>query len=119
MFFFKQKAAYEMRISDWSSDVCSSDLKVVRPLCEQLDDYQIVQNRDLPDVFWETCKKKGLFSLMIPKEYGGKGFSAHMHSQLVQLMGSRSGNASATVTVPNSLGQIGRASCRERVCQYV
>src|SRR3546814_4567539 len=26
-FFFKQKAAYEMRISDWSSDVCSSDLK--------------------------------------------------------------------------------------------
>src|SRR3546814_3239449 len=25
-FFFKQKAAYEMRISDWSSDVCSSDL---------------------------------------------------------------------------------------------
>src|SRR3546814_10915400 len=27
-FFFKQKTAYEMRISDWSSDVCSSDLKV-------------------------------------------------------------------------------------------
>src|SRR3546814_8690390 len=26
-FFFKQKTAYEMRISDWSSDVCSSDLK--------------------------------------------------------------------------------------------
>src|SRR3546814_9212757 len=33
-FFFKQKTAYEMRISDWSSDVCSSDLKldpVLRP----------------------------------------------------------------------------------------
>src|SRR3546814_1545737 len=28
-FFFKQKTAYEMRISDWSSDVCSSDLRVV------------------------------------------------------------------------------------------
>src|SRR3546814_1644506 len=28
-FFFKQKTAYEMRISDWSSDVCSSDLKKV------------------------------------------------------------------------------------------
>src|SRR3546814_10368415 len=27
LFFFKQKTAYEMRISDWSSDVCSSDLK--------------------------------------------------------------------------------------------
>src|SRR3546814_5390064 len=32
-FFFKQKTAYEMRISDWSSDVCSSDLSRVRPLC--------------------------------------------------------------------------------------
>src|SRR3546814_3224976 len=28
VFFFKQKTAYEMRISDWSSDVCSSDLKI-------------------------------------------------------------------------------------------
>src|SRR3546814_6368736 len=32
-FFFKQKTAYEMRISDWSSDVCSSDLKEVRWYC--------------------------------------------------------------------------------------
>src|SRR3546814_14048541 len=31
-FFFKQKTAYEMRISDWSSDVCSSDLPVIRAL---------------------------------------------------------------------------------------
>src|SRR3546814_2697470 len=30
-FFFKQKTAYEMRISDWSSDVCSSDLRVALP----------------------------------------------------------------------------------------
>src|SRR3546814_10300684 len=29
-FFFKQKTAYEMRISDWSSDVCSSDLRLFR-----------------------------------------------------------------------------------------
>src|SRR3546814_20680124 len=31
-FFFKQKTAYEMRISDWSSDVCSSDLGLGRPV---------------------------------------------------------------------------------------
>src|SRR3546814_4968596 len=31
-FFFKQKTAYEMRISDWSSDVCSSDLTDVRAI---------------------------------------------------------------------------------------
>src|SRR3546814_4263886 len=30
VFFFKQKTAYEMRISDWSSDVCSSDLSPLR-----------------------------------------------------------------------------------------
>src|SRR3546814_7541399 len=37
-FFFKQKTAYEMRISDWSSDVCSSDL-CVRVLCEQPQEF--------------------------------------------------------------------------------
>src|SRR3546814_17412842 len=31
--FFKQKTAYEMRISDWSSDVCSSDLQMAYPPC--------------------------------------------------------------------------------------
>src|SRR3546814_2962891 len=35
-FFFKQKTAYEMRISDWSSDVCSSDLQVLIPLAAHL-----------------------------------------------------------------------------------
>src|SRR3546814_14242769 len=34
-FFFKQKTAYEMRISDWSSDVCSSDLHGVAPRCQR------------------------------------------------------------------------------------
>src|SRR3546814_8933845 len=37
VFFFKQKTAYEMRISDWSSDVCSSDLGVERPIEIALD----------------------------------------------------------------------------------
>src|SRR3546814_9680043 len=32
VFFFKQKTAYEMRISDWTSDVCSSDLRILRRL---------------------------------------------------------------------------------------
>src|SRR3546814_1527321 len=34
LFFFKQKTAYEMRISDWSSDVCSSDLNIRRYLSQ-------------------------------------------------------------------------------------
>src|SRR3546814_8405167 len=38
IFFFKQKTAYEMRISDWSSDVCSSDLRdaVFQEVCTQI-----------------------------------------------------------------------------------
>src|SRR3546814_1183589 len=36
-FFFKQKTAYEMRISDWSSDVCSSDLDVVNSIILSLN----------------------------------------------------------------------------------
>src|SRR3546814_2565735 len=34
-FFFKQKTAYEMRISDWSSDVCSSDLQLAAVACRR------------------------------------------------------------------------------------
>src|SRR3546814_19504683 len=41
IFFFKQKTAYEMRISDWSSDVCSSDLtELTRALADFLFDSQ-------------------------------------------------------------------------------
>src|SRR3546814_6194587 len=39
-FFFKQKTAYEMRISDWSSDVCSSDLQRIAFVGGQPDDPQ-------------------------------------------------------------------------------
>src|SRR3546814_20254689 len=47
-FFFKQKTAYEMRISDWSSDVCSSDLPqpVADPLCLTTTIY--LEARDQP-----------------------------------------------------------------------
>src|SRR3546814_3317255 len=39
-FFFKQKTAYEMRISDWSSDVCSSDLRPVNSPTRSIDRYK-------------------------------------------------------------------------------
>src|SRR3546814_5566144 len=43
-FFFKQKTAYEMRISDWSSDVCSSDLSSVRKIVEMQDEIDTVND---------------------------------------------------------------------------
>src|SRR3546814_10748475 len=48
VFFFKQKTAYEMRISDWSSDVCSSDLltaQVLRVPGTSIDQSQAMQSR--------------------------------------------------------------------------
>src|SRR3546814_3472610 len=71
-FFFKQKTAYEMRISDWSSDVCSSDLGTP------------------------------IIGVPVPTENG-----CSPHTCTVVPRHSSTGS------------KIGRASCRERVCQYV
>src|SRR3546814_1085230 len=76
IFFFKQKTAYEMRISDWSSDVCSSDLRAGK------EDKRIMKRST---------------------------FGALVASAVVGLVGSAA----------LAQGKIGRASCRERVCQYV
>src|SRR3546814_10701613 len=76
-FFFKQKTAYEMRISDWSSDVCSSDLDHVAAI----------------------------------------GMEAKLAVGERARVGGEEG-AAAVLDLPVTL-QIGRASCRERVCQYV
>src|SRR3546814_9602678 len=83
--FFKQKTAYEMRISDWSSDVCSSDLKV------DAGDRQRAEGRGefLPD--------GGDFHPVDEDRRKPVGRLEH----------------------DRAAGEIGRASCRERVCQYV
>src|SRR3546814_2729169 len=48
-FFFKQKTAYEMRISDWSSDVCSSDLKPIRALAGDAAFVRSLKPREFTD----------------------------------------------------------------------
>src|SRR3546814_4289394 len=77
IFFFKQKTAYGMRISDWSSDVCSSDLAAVN---------QAQLNLDYTRVTAPVSGRMGRHEVSV--------------GNLV-------------------MGEIGRASCRERVCQYV
>src|SRR3546814_1377845 len=92
-FFFKQKTAYEMRISDWSSDVCSSDLlvglAVAIGLIVAYDAAAIGQA--LLDAGW------GILLVV----------ALHLPEILFSGLGWR------------TLVKIGRASCRERVCQYV
>src|SRR3546814_6398591 len=93
-FFFKQKTAYEMRISDWSSDVCSSDLDPgLRPRHPQhlADTGQGAAGAPTADEIIQPLAGE------ITHDLGGGG-----------------------VAVIGRIGrEIGRASCRERVGQYV
>lgn len=73
-------------------------------LCDMIDDWSITQENDLPETVWTYLKEKGFLGLVISKEYGGKGFSARAHSDIVMKIASRSGVAAVTVMVPNSLG---------------
>lgn len=77
----------------------------VEEFCQLLDDWQITHElNDLPDNAWQFIKEHKLFGLIIPKEYGGLGFSALANSEIVMKIASRSGSAGVTVMVPNSLG---------------
>lgn len=73
-------------------------------LCAMVSDWQIGQDLDLPPEAWAHIKQHGFFALIIPKEYGGKGFSAYAHSQVAMKLATRSGDLASTVMVPNSLG---------------
>src|SRR3546814_3961452 len=88
-FFFKQKTAYEMRISDWSSDVCSSDLATPGPVGDA-----------------ERAAYGAAFDVLKAGRYDE---SANMFQDFLRQFPQGG-------LVPN---EIGRASCRERVCQYV
>src|SRR3546814_6877950 len=90
-FFFKQKTAYEMRISDWSSDVCSSDLAAADRRSADADSLARCR-RLLPDLLRHGCL-------------------ARHQRDLRRLR--------AVARPRRQPEQIGSASCRERVCKYV
>src|SRR3546814_3013551 len=95
-FFFKQKTAYEMRISDWSSDVCSSDLEkphVYVPAGEAPPAELVTEDIEVGDGAEATS-----------------GSQVEVHYVGVSWRTRKQFDAS---------WEIGRASCRERVCQYV
>src|SRR3546814_2829572 len=95
-FFFKQKTAYEMRISDWSSDVCSSDLD--RGLVGGMTG-EIVENLAAQAIAGADANR------LEPVEH-------------VELGQRDAGDARHGAALAHQ-HQIGRASCRERVCKYV
>jgi acyl-CoA dehydrogenase len=74
-------------------------------LCAMVNDWETAQvYQDLPPQAWQFIKDKGFLGMIIPKRYGGKQFSATMHSQVIQKLASRCGVAAVHVMVPNSLG---------------
>ncbi|MBV36449.1 MAG: acyl-CoA dehydrogenase [Rickettsiales bacterium] len=77
----------------------------VEELCSMINDWQITHiDRDLPPEVWDYIKNNGFFSFIIPKEYGGLGFSSYAQSQVLTKINSLSATAGSIVSVPNSLG---------------
>lgn len=76
----------------------------VEEFCKMIDDWSIWETRDLPEPAWAHLKKNKFLGMIIPKEYGGLGFSAMAHSEVIMKLCSRSGASCITVMVPNSLG---------------
>ncbi|MGD2168585.1 MAG: acyl-CoA dehydrogenase, partial [Gammaproteobacteria bacterium] len=74
-------------------------------LCRDIDEWEITHElADLPPTLWETLRRKGFFSMIIPKEYGGMGFSPLANSMVLTKIASRSSTVASIVGVPNSLG---------------
>src|SRR3546814_3458278 len=67
-FFFKQKTAYEMRISDWSSDVCSSDLLIDCHICRR--DVGVRRSTRVPASWW--CRVRAAESRPKRMQWGSK-----------------------------------------------
>src|SRR3546814_8098371 len=94
-FFFKQKTAYEMRISDWSSDVCSSDLLECQEYSAVESEHQCGGQTAEQCVRVEQIEESRLDLLV--------GVDRHAPNDVRE----------------SHAPEIGSASCRERVCQYV
>jgi acyl-CoA dehydrogenase len=77
----------------------------VEELCAMCDDWQITHElQDLPPHVWQFIKDHGFLGMIIPRQYGGLGFSALAHSAVVMKLSTRSSATAISVMVPNSLG---------------
>ncbi|MDK2594091.1 acyl-CoA dehydrogenase [Pseudoalteromonas obscura] len=89
------------RLSDEEIAFVNNELNT---LMGMLDESEITARGDLSENTWQFLKEKGFFSLIIPKSFGGKEFSAQANSVIVSTIATRSLSAAVTVMVPNSLG---------------
>jgi acyl-CoA dehydrogenase len=76
----------------------------VDELCASIDDWEVWESRELPQHAWDIIKREKFLGMIIPREFGGLGFSGLAHSEVIMKLASRSIPACITVMVPNSLG---------------
>ena len=76
----------------------------VDEVCAMSSDFKIFNERDLSKETWQFLKDEKFFGMIIPKEYGGLGFSALGHSAAIQKLATHSQVLAITTMVPNSLG---------------
>ena len=77
----------------------------VEEVCRMSNDWEITHVRaDLPPEVWQFLGQHKFFGMIIPKDYGGLGFSASAHARVIAKLASHSAVLSSTVGVPNSLG---------------
>src|SRR3546814_4790461 len=117
VFFFKQKTAYELRISDWSSDVCSSDLGAALSgiAAENLEGGSGITSRTIASLEHGWARDRDRLTsrdVLVVDEAGMIG------TRQLQRVLSEAADAGAKVVLVGDT-QIGRASCRDRVCRYV
>jgi acyl-CoA dehydrogenase len=79
------------------------DNQVMR-VCSMVTDWEVFQLKDLPQPVWDYLKKEGFFGMIIPKEYGGLGFSALGHSEVIARLATHCVTLCVSCMVPNSLG---------------
>ena len=76
----------------------------VNALCKMINNWEVLNNRDLPKEVWDYLKAEKFFGLIIPKEYEGLGFSPFAHSTMVMKLSTQSATCAVTAMVPNALG---------------
>src|SRR3546814_3730011 len=114
-FFFKQKTAYEMRISDWSSDVCSSDLLA--------KENQRIEEELSQELMHELSARDGFDVPPSPDLHASEGDAMNIENDGIEDEDDSDEDeeveAPKTRSKKKPSSKNGRASCRERVCQYV
>src|SRR3546814_5028090 len=114
-FFFKQKTAYEMRISDWSSDVCSYDLIMMALRARdqggagQMID--VALHESVFNMMESLLPEYSVFGEV--RQAAGSSLPGIAPSNAYRCKGDK------FVLIAGNGDKIGRASCRERVCHYV